>query len=159
MYNKCRELLSKRGVTMEALEELVFFLQGKYNANLTKEEVDDALDSVLHKREIQNAILTGIFLDESAETGAMKDEDLRQIVVDDAGLYGIDEVLAFGMCNLYGSIALTSYGYIDKVKPGLIGELNQKGSQCNTFLDDIVGAIVACAASKVAHNKYEEDEA
>ena len=74
--------------------------------------------------------------------------------MDDDGLYGIDEVLAYGICNIYGSIALTNFGYIDKVKPGIIGVLNepQKGC-CNTFLDDIVGAIAASAASRLAHGK------
>lgn len=61
--------------------------------------------------------------------------------------------MAYGICNLYGSIALTNYGYIDKEKPLIIGKLNEKGPQCNTFLDDIVGAIAASAASRLAHNR------
>ncbi|NLL74840.1 MAG: phosphatidylglycerophosphatase A, partial [Erysipelothrix sp.] len=61
-------------------------------------------------------------------------------------------VVAYGICNLYGSIALTNFGYIDRVKPGIIGELNDKSSgMCHTFLDDIVGAIAAASASKLAH--------
>lgn len=143
---------------MDALEELVFFLQKKYYEDLSKEEVVQALQGVLHKREIQHAILTGIYLDEAAEMGKIHDAVLEEILLKDEGLYGIDEVLAFGMCNLYGSIALTSYGYIDKLKPGLVGKLNEKGEMCHTFLDDIVGAIVACAASRVAHNKQKENE-
>ena len=75
------------------------------------------------------------------------------MLLKDEGLYGIDEVLAYGICNLYGSIALTNYGYIDKVKPLIINKLNSKGKQCNTFLDDIVGAIAASAASRLAHNR------
>lgn len=53
-----------------------------------------------------------------------------------------------------GSIAYTNFGYIDKVKPGIIGELNDIDHDiaCNTFLDDIVGAIAAAAASKLAHH-------
>ena len=50
---------------------------------------------------------------------------------------GIDEVLAYGICNLYGSIALTNYGYIDKCKPGIIEKLNRDHAvNCHTFLDD-----------------------
>ena len=78
---------------------------------------------------------------------------LSEMLLQDEGLYGIDEVLAYGICNLYGSIALTNYGYIDKVKPLIISKLNSKGKQCNTFLDDIVGAIAASAASRFAHNR------
>ena len=72
----------------------------------------------------------------------------------DDGLFGVDEVLAYGICNIYGSIALTNFGYIDKVKPGIIGKLNErKEGVCNTFLDDIVGALAASAASRMAHEK------
>ncbi|MDD6467720.1 MAG: phosphatidylglycerophosphatase A [Erysipelotrichaceae bacterium] len=157
MYQKCCDLLNSRGVTLESLEELVFFLQGKYYNNLTQEEVRSAIESVLQKREVQNAILTGVALDLAAEEGRLADKELEQLLIDDAGLYGIDEVLAFGICNLYGSIALTSYGYVDKLKPGIVGVLNTKSEHCNTFMDDIAGAIAACAASKVAHNKQNDE--
>ncbi len=79
------------------------------------------------------------------------DDDLRRILLADESLYGIDEVLAYGICNLYGSIALTNYGYIDREKPGILANINDHGKQCNVFLDDIVGAIAASAASKIAH--------
>ena len=70
------------------------------------------------------------------------------------GLYGVDEVLAYGICNLYGSIALTNFGFIDKKKYGIIAKLNEGGKDTgivNTFIDDIVGAIAASAASRFAH--------
>ena len=83
---------------------------------------------------------------------------LEDILLKDYSLYGVDEVLAYGICNIYGSIALTNYGYIDRVKPGIIGLLNEhNGKQCNTFLDDIVGAIAASAASRIAHSKEKGD--
>ncbi len=69
----------------------------------------------------------------------------------------MDEVLAYGICNLYGSIALTNFGYVDKVKPGIIGRLNDDPDYCHTFLDDIVGAIVASAASKLAHTHIRKE--
>ena len=37
---------------------------------------------------------------------------------------------------------------------GIIGEIDRLGKEsnrCNTFLDDIVGAIAAAAASRIAH--------
>lgn len=152
MYSKCIELLKVRGVELESIAECVLFLQQKYYPDLKMEDALDAIDSVLKKREVQNAIMTGIYLDVKAETD-MHDHELKEILVNDDGLYGIDEVLAYGICNLYGSIALTNYGYIDKVKPGIIGQLNNKENKhCHTFLDDIVGAIAASAASKIAHN-------
>ena len=77
---------------------------------------------------------------------------LQEIVKEDEGLYGIDEILALSIVNVYGSIGFTNYGYIDKVKPGILKELNKHdGPRVHTFLDDIVGAIAASAASRLAH--------
>ena len=106
---------------------------------------------VLAKREVQNAIITGIHLDTLAEKG-MLEEPLQSMLTTDEGLYGIDEVLAFSIVNIYGSIGFTNYGYIDKIKPGILAILNDKKSgQCHTFLDDIIGAIAAAASSRLAH--------
>jgi phosphatidylglycerophosphatase A len=105
----------------------------------------------LSKREVQNAILTGIQLDILAEEGKLG-EPLQSIIATDESLYGVDEILAFSIVNIYGSIGFTNYGYIDKQKPGILEKLNDKSSgQCHTFLDDIVGAIAAAASSRLAH--------
>jgi len=72
----------------------------------------------------------------------------------DYGLYGIDEILALAIVNVYGSIGFTNFGYVDKVKPGIMARLDEEGKKqekCHTFLDDIVGAIAAAAASSIAH--------
>ncbi len=153
MFQKCLDLLTQRGVTIDDIAECVMFLQKKYFDNLTQEECKEAVTTILHKREVQHAVLTGLYLDRAAESNVMDDEVLKEILMNDTALYGVDEVLAYGICNLYGSIALTNYGYIDKVKPGIIGKLNESHKVCNTFLDDIVGAIAASAASKIAHTK------
>lgn len=152
MKELCIDMLSRRGVELEDIAECVMFLQKKYYPDLSHEKALEAVEKVLGKREVQNAVMTAIHLDESAEKGNM-DEPLKEILMKDDPLYGIDEVMAYGICNLYGSIALTNYGYIDKEKPLIIGKLNEKGPQCNTFLDDIVGAIAASAASRLAHNR------
>ncbi len=77
---------------------------------------------------------------------------LQDIVAKDEGLYGIDEIMALSIVNVYGSIGFTNYGYIDKVKPGILAMLNShEGPQVHTFLDDIVGAMAAAAASRIAH--------
>src|SRR5699024_6335408 len=75
-------------------------------------------------------------------------EPLQDIVHRDEGLYGIDEVLAFAIVNIYGSIGFTNYGYVDKVKPGILERLNDPSTgEVHTFLDDLVGAIAAAAAA------------
>ncbi len=59
---------------------------------------------------------------------------------------------------MYGSIGFTNYGFIDKQKPGILEKLNDKSYGCNTFLDDIVGAIAAAASSRLAHSTASDEE-
>lgn len=152
MYEKSIALLEERGVTLNDIVDCVVFLQKDYVENINRDEILVIIHSVLNKREVQHALLTGIQIDKETEEGTFGDPELNGIILRDEGLYGIDEVVAYGICNLYGSIALTNFGYIDRVKPGIIGTLNDKNSgMCHTFLDDIVGAIAAAAASKLAH--------
>ena len=154
MLNRCINALSSRDVKLEDIAECVKLLQGKYIEDLSDEDVMNNILAVLSKREVQYALLTAIELDKLCEEGKYHDKELEHDVLNDVGLYGIDEVLAYGICNIYGSIALTNFGYIDKIKPGIIGKLNDDHSlRCNTFLDDIVGAISASAASRLAHGK------
>ncbi|SER78304.1 Phosphatidylglycerophosphatase A [Gracilibacillus ureilyticus] len=159
---KARQLLKERGVEIEDIAELVYYLQNKYQENLTMEDCYENVDRVLMKREVQNAILTGIELDLLAEQKKLA-SPLQEIIATDESLYGIDEVIALSIVNVYGSIGFTNYGYIDKVKPGILEKLNDKSDgDCHTFLDDIVGAIAAAASSRLAHgaanNKSVDDE-
>lgn len=145
-------LLEERGVTIEAIAELVLYLQNRYIPDLTMDEAIENIHSVMNKREVQNTIITGIELDILAEKGQLS-QPLSDILMNDEGLYGIDKVLGLSIVNLYGSIGFTNYGYLDKVKPGIIDRLNSKiDGQCHTFLDDIVCALAAAAASRIAHN-------
>ena len=70
MKQLCIELLKKRNVELVDIAECAFILQEKYIEGLTKEMCLEAVDSVLGKREVQNAIMTGIFVDEAAEKGS-----------------------------------------------------------------------------------------
>jgi len=147
-----RQWLTERGVTIADIAELVFFLQKDYIHHLTKELCEENIEAVLSKREVQNAIITGIQLDRLTEKELI-DEPLLDILKRDEGLYGIDEIIAFSVVNIYGSIGFTNYGYIDKLKPGILKKLNNKSTgECHTFLDDIVGAIAAAASSRLAHS-------
>lgn len=151
LEEKARELLFSRGVTLEDIGELVLFLQKDYIEDITLDKCIESVDAVLTKREVHNTIITGIQLDILAEKGEML-APLQEIVAEDEGLYGIDEILALSIVNVYGSIGFTNYGYIDKVKPGILAKLNEhNGKDVHTFLDDIVGAIAAAAASRLAH--------
>lgn len=136
---------------MEDIAELVMYLQSSYHENLQMSDCLHNVERVLSKREVQNAILTGIQLDILAEKKLLE-EPLQSIIEIDEGLYGVDEILALSIVNVYGSIGFTNYGFIDKQKPGILKYLNDKSTgKVNTFLDDIVGAIAAAASSRLAH--------
>lgn len=151
--------LKRRGVTIEAVAEIVFELQQPYNKGLEMAHCIESVEGVLRKRELQHAILVGIELDELAEQGKLS-EPLQQIVESDEGLFGVDETIALGAVFTYGSIAVTTFGHLDKNKTGIINELDTKvGRGIHTFLDDLVASIAACAASRIAHRTRDLAEA
>jgi phosphatidylglycerophosphatase A len=153
-----KEWLKQRGVNVPDIAELTYLLQKDYYPTLTMEQCVESVNSVIEKREVQNAILTGIQLDILAEEGKLL-SPLQEMIENDEGLYGCDEILALSIVNVYGSIGFTNFGYIDKLKPGILKMLNDKhGEHKHTFLDDIVGAIAASASSRIAHRKQEEKE-
>lgn len=149
--------LDERGVDLEEIAELVYDLQAPYIPHLEMEVCLESVKTVLRKREIQNAVLTGIELDVLAEQKKLS-SPLQEIIENDEGLFGVDEILALAIVNVYGSIGLTNFGYLDKLKPKVINRLDalKDDDEVNTFLDDIVGAIAAAAASRIAHANPEE---
>lgn len=157
-YDLAIKKLKERGVTINDIAEVTLFLQTKYVKGLTLDHCIEEVKNVIKKRESINAILTGISIDEVAEKKLI-DKELCKIIMDDEGLYGIDEILALSIVNVHGSIALTNFGYADKIKPGVVKIIDNdghNGNKCNTFLDDIVCAIAASAASRIAHYGIEK---
>ncbi|GFN33834.1 phosphatidylglycerophosphatase A family protein [Paenibacillus xylaniclasticus] len=142
--------LQKRGVSVEDVAEIVYSLQRPYNADLTITQCEESVRAVLAKREVQYVLYTGIALDELAERRLLP-EPLQAIMETDESLYGVDETLALGITNVYGMIGLTSFGYLDKVKPGIIRQLNLKGERIHVFLDDLVAGLAAAASARIAH--------
>jgi phosphatidylglycerophosphatase A len=157
--NAAKLALQSRGVTLEAIAEIVYEMQFPYNDNLTLDECIYSIERVLMKREIQHALLVGIELDRLAEKG-MLSEPLQSIVESDESLFGVDETIALGAVLGYGSIGVTTFGHLDKNKLGIIRYLDTKkeGRGVNTFLDDLVAAIAASAASRLAHRLRDKEE-
>ena len=150
--------LQRRGVTVEAIAEIVYEMQKTYNHVLTIEHCIQSVERVLRKREVQHAVLVGVELDELAEK-KMLSEPLQSIVENDEGLFGVDETIALGSVFTYGSIAVTTFGHLDKQKVGLIEKLDtQSGKRVNTSLDDLVASIAASAASRIAHGMRDLEE-
>lgn len=152
MTDSVVKLLETRGVRIEEMAELVYELQKPYHANLELDECEESVRRVLGKREVQHALYTGIALDMLAEEKSLPDP-LQQIMEQDEPLYGVDEILALSVTNIYGSIAMTNFGYLDKEKSGVIGRLNNASGSIHVFLDDLVSSVVASAAARIAHHR------
>ncbi|MCY0901523.1 MAG: phosphatidylglycerophosphatase A [Firmicutes bacterium] len=151
--------LQRRGVRLEEIADLTLFLQTDYVPGLTHAACLESVRHVLEKREVQNAILTGVALDELAQQRQLE-PPLQAMIETDESLYGVDEILALSILNIYGSIGYTNYGYIDKLKVGVLQRLNDKSTgEVHAFLDDLVGAVAAAAASRIAHRHRSDQEA
>lgn len=156
--NAARTLLKERGVEIKDVAKIVYDLQTPYNGSLSMAECIESVDAVLEKREIQHAVLVGVELDKLAEQKKLS-EPLQSIVEMDEGLFGVDETIAIGSVFGYGSIAVTTFGFLDKEKVGIIKELDTKpGQKVHTFLDDLVASIAANAASRLAHRVRDREE-
>lgn len=148
--------LAQRGVALADIAAVVLEVQDEFHKNLTLADCLESVEAVVSKREVQHALLTGIALDMAAEAGAVP-EPLLSILRRDDALYGVDEVLALAITNVYGSIGMTNFGYLDKKKLGIIGTLNsrQQPGMVHTFLDDMVAGIAAAASARLAHNSMD----
>jgi phosphatidylglycerophosphatase A len=150
MPNDIIKLMESRGVTVDDIADIVFTLQKPYHPNLEREPCVTSVMRVLAKREVQHALYTGIALDMLAEQKLLP-QPLQQILDSDEPLYGVDEILALSITNVYGTIGLTSFGYLDKEKLGVIANLNDKGKGINVFLDDLIAGVAAAASARIAH--------
>jgi phosphatidylglycerophosphatase A len=152
------DALFRRGVTNEDIAKIVLEMQLPYNEGLTLEHCIESVDSVLRKREMQHALLVGVELDELAEQGKLS-RPLQSIVGADEGLFGVDEMIGLGAVLTYGSIAVTTFGHLDKNKIGVIRKLDTKaGGAVHTFLDDLVASVAACASARIAHRTRDLEE-
>ncbi|GEN49190.1 phosphatidylglycerophosphatase A family protein [Ligilactobacillus pobuzihii] len=143
--------LKKRNITMETIADIAFDLQKNFYPDANKAEFLEAANDVLHKREVLNNAMVALELDRLATKGQLK-QPLQNIVANDSGVFGVDESLAVSIANIYGTIGVTNFGYLDRVKNGAIKELDtQKDGRVNTFIDDLVGALAAAVAAKMAH--------
>lgn len=150
MSNIASEMLRQRGADLESLAKLVLDLQLPYDPTITLEDALKSVEMVLAKREVQHAVITGITLDMMAEEGSLK-EPLGEIIRENHRLFAIDEVLALSILNIYGSISLSNFGYLGEERPEVLAALD-RSNQVNTFLDDLLAAIVAAACARIAHN-------
>ncbi len=150
--------LKERGVTVEDIALIVHEMQSPYLPDLQLEDCVESVKAVLEKREVLHAILVGVELDMLAEKGILS-EPLQSLVESDESLFGCDETLALGSVLGYGSIAVTTFGHLDKHKIGIIKKLDTKiGNGVHTFLDDLIAGIAASASGRIAHRYRDQVE-
>lgn len=145
--------ISRFELAQEALKE-----QQAHNPWLTLEDAYEAIEGVIRKREVQHALVTALAIDELADKH-MLPEPFQDIIQDDNPLFGVDEVIASETAGLFGSIAKTNFGYLDRAKTDLAKKLNDEqkmGGHITTMTDDLVSAIIAAAEGKVAHSVHLE---
>lgn len=141
--------LAERGVSIQDIAFLSYNAQSKYLDGLTYQEMEDSVVEILGKRDQFHAIMLAVNIDFLAENNQLM-EPLQSIIRDDLGLFGLDEAIAISIAGNYGTIGVTNFGAMDVAKPGKISILQNNKAQCHCFLDDVVGAIAAVAAIRVA---------
>lgn len=145
--------LKQRGVDLEDICKKAIEEQKKHGVETSLTDARRYLINILHKREVMNVIMAGIYLDEQAEKGLL-DGPLQDIIESDAPAFGLDESFAFVITSLFGSIAGTNFGSLDVNKTGVAKELDNSDGRVNTFLDDIFSALVASLEAKMAHEEF-----
>ena len=145
--------LKQRGINLDDICKKAIEEQKKHGVESSLADARRYLINLLHKREIMNVIMVGIYLDEQAEKGSL-DGPLQDIIESDAPSFGLDESFAFVITSLFGSIAGTNFGALDVNKTGVAKELDNSNGRVNTFLDDIFSALVASLEAKMAHEGF-----
>lgn len=152
LYDFVLSELTKRGITAENIGKTAFEAQKKYYPDNTPEFYAKEFNKVLQKREVLNNIAVALSLDILAEKHLLP-EPVQEIIENDKELFGVDEELAICISNLYGSLAVTNYSYLDKSKSGKVAELDEDTEHINTFADDIYSAIVSAVIGRTAHGR------
>lgn len=145
----------ENGIDFHSMANDVFDLQHRFYDDLTHNECLDAVYKVIQKRDVLQNIAVGIALDEIANRKELP-EPLQTIVESDRGVFGVDELLATGIAQIFGTIGVSNYGRLDIFKTTDAKRLDEEQKQVgivHTFLDDDVSAIIASACAKIAHDR------
>lgn len=159
MFAMNRDRLLERGVTINDIAEIAFRQQGKYNPDISMSTCIESVEKILTYRDIFHIVQLSIEIDRLCEEGKLR-SPIQEIIREDLGMFGIDEIFGLNIASMYGVIGQTNFGDIDVNKPGIVKELNDHGKgnndRCHTFLDDVVGALAAAASTRVAQISSEE---
>lgn len=151
-YDYVINAFAAKGISYKDIAQIAYQMQSVFIDNLDIKEVEKDTIDVLHKREVLNNAMVGLELDRLASADQLS-QPLESIIQNDSGVFGVDEGLALNIANIYGTIGVTNYGYIDRDKVGIIKQLDEDKDEAvsNTFIDDLIGAIASAVSAKVAH--------
>lgn len=153
------ETLKNRGVEVQEIAEIAYKQQSRYNEGIKMKDCLESVYKILSLRDIFHIVQLSAEIDRIAEIDGFRGP-IQEIIREDLGVFGVDEVLGLNVAGLYGAIGETNFGDIDVNKPGVVDRLNEEGKipggMCHTFMDDIVGAIAAAASTRVAQIYTEE---
>lgn len=150
LYSYVVQELDKRDINVQTVGNAAYQMQHQYYPNVTVEQFGRELNEVLKKREVLNILATGLALDNLAQSKQLP-EPLQEIVENDLGEYGVDELLAIGLSQLYGTISTTNYGHADKEKIGLALKLDNSFGKINTYADDLFLALSSAVVGRFGH--------
>jgi phosphatidylglycerophosphatase A len=152
------QTLKERTVTVEEIAEVAFRQQSKWTDDISMAECIESVEKILSIRDVFHIVQLGAEIDRLTDIGAFQGPIL-DILAQDLGMFGIDELFGLELAGMYGTIGKTNFGDIDVNKPLVVDRLNgdgkHEGGMCHTFLDDIVGAIAAAASTRVAQIENE----
>jgi phosphatidylglycerophosphatase A len=146
------EKLKERGISVESIAEISYKQQSRWLDNIKMSVCLESVYKVLSLRDTFHMVQLGAEIDRLCEEKQFKGP-IQDILMEDLGVFGIDEIFGINLSGIYGAIGQTNFGDIDVNKPGIVDELNDLGKKdgiCHTFMDDIVGAIAAAASIRVA---------
>ena len=151
-YKYIMRNLKRRGITVKEMAEEAMHDQEKHGLTIGVKEYEQAIYSVLHKRDNMSQIMRGLVLDDLC-TAKLLPDPLQYIMENDLSSFSDDEVLGISLTAPYSGIAVTNFGARDVHKSGIAKRLDEDPDHCNVFADDIVSALVGNAEAIVAH-KY-----
>lgn len=156
LYQFVQEELYKRGITAYSIGEIAYEMQHDYLPDYEISDFTEQFSEVLKKREVLNLLAFAFELDNLANK-RMFSEPIQNIIENDAGFWQIDEILASSLAQLFGMLAITNYGYLDKNKVGIARQLDEEDS-ITVFSDDIVSALASAVIGRCGHGSKLELE-
>lgn len=139
MNNVAVQLLVDRNISIDDLS----YLANKVSIPLNNSDnYTSRISNILSVRKIQDLIALGIIIDIYGENNLLP-QPLQHMISHKDPLFELDRILAMGVLFEFGPDAIINFSYIQKEKMDIIKNFLDNKNSINTFLDDILAAILA----------------